>query len=268
VAAMAKISLALIALSVLILLPIQAYTHVEEEGEEAEEILILSRYMKGNIEFVTDPESEQWEESFEKDIESMWEHEISIKTLNNGTHVFFLLSWYDPTKVAEDLVEEADGASIIFEITKAEEREEKEHEEEAETKAEEATVEEVEDVWYWSTSKIEDLRNEGIITKAEWGDEQWNVLIGRQISLDTEDIVSFKTGVREEGFVKFVVWDGAKGESFEQIEDEELLHADFILLPEIDVYPKDVYVWSGILGAGAILFVFLETRLHRLKEAL
>lgn len=262
--AMVKISLILIASHVLLLLPIQIYAHVEE-SEEAEELLILSRYNKGNIELVTDPESEQWEQSFEKDIESMWEHEISVKTLNNGTHIFFLLSWGDTTKAMGDM-NKADGAAVIFETTLPE-QEEKDHEEEIETKTEEEVVErEAEDVWYWSTAMIEGLRNEGVITKAEWKDEQWNVLIGRQISLDAEDVVSFQTGIREEGFVKFVVWDGSSVESFEQIEDEELPHADFVLLPEIEVYPKDVYVWSGVLAGGAIVFLFVERRLYRQKE--
>jgi hypothetical protein len=105
-----------------------------------------------------------------------------------------------------------------------------------------------------------------VITRAEWTNDKWNVLIGRQISSQFGDAVSFETGVKEEGFVKFAVWDGAKGESYDQIEDAELPHADFILLPEIDVYPEDVYVWSGILGVGAVSFVLLEMGLHRHKE--
>jgi hypothetical protein len=111
---MIKTSL-ILALYVTVLLPVQAYAHVEE-GEEAEELLILSRYVKSDVELIIDPESEQWEQSFENDVESIWGHEIFVKALNNGTHVFFLLSWFDPTRAAEGMVTEADGAALIFEI--------------------------------------------------------------------------------------------------------------------------------------------------------
>lgn len=80
---------------------------------------------------------------------------------------------------------------------------------------------------------------------------------------DNASSISFQSGIREEGFVKFVVWDGSKGESFNLVNDELLPHNDFILLPEINVYPKDVYIWSGGLAAGAVLFLFVEQRLYR-----
>ncbi len=256
---MKETSLILLALIALIVLPIQAYAHVGG-GEKAEEILILSRYIKGNIELTTDPESQQWKQSFEKEIKSMWGHEISVKTLNNGTHVFFLLSWQDATQAKADGKEEADGASIIFEIAKGSEKEENKHEQNTQTKSEK------EDVWYWSITTIEGLRNEGVTTKAEWEDGEWNALIGRQISLNAEDVVSFQTGIKKESFVKFAVWDGSKEESFEKMKDEESLHADFILLPEIEVYPKDVYVWTGILAGSVVVFLFVEQRLYKQKE--
>ncbi len=256
---MIKVGLMMLGLSVLILLPIQTYAHVEG-GKETKELLILSGYTKGSIKLTTDPESQQWKQSFENDIESMWGHEISVRTLNNGTHVFFLLSWQDTTQAKEGVKEEADGASIIFEVTKGSDQEEKDHEEKTVTKSEK------EDVWYWSTSTIKGLRNESVMTKADWKDNQWNVLIGRQISLNAEDVVSFQTGIKKESFVKFAVWDGSKEESFEKMMDEKLPHADFILLPEIEVYPKDVYVWSGILAGSVVVFLFVEQRLYKHKE--
>ena len=138
------------------------------------------------------------------------------------------------------------------------------------------TKEEMKDVWCWSTNlgTSETAHTESdmnipshvkdVITKAQWDNGSWNVVIGRQINPknDNESSISFQTGIREEDFVKFVVWDGSKGESFNQLNDELLPHYDFILLPEINVYPKDVYIWSGGLAAGALLFLFVEQRLY------
>ncbi len=121
--------------------------------------------------------------------------------------------------------------------------------------------EEIKDTWYWSTKS---LATGKLITKAEEHNGNWNVVMGREIQPKNgnRNSVSFQTGVREENFVKFVVWDGSKGESFAKVNDEILPHYDFILLPEIDIYPKDVYIWSGVIAVGAVLFLFVEQRLY------
>jgi hypothetical protein len=264
-----------------------AYAHLEKgktmEGGE-EESLILSKYFTGDIALITDPKSQQWRQSFEKHVQSLWGHEISIRTINNGTYIFFLLSWHDPAN------EVGDGAAIIFQIPTVQESEEVSQETqplEEKTNSNISNTEstigrESNDTWYWSMGQaatksasspsiktktaiapaeqraIAASYNEGVITKGEWNNNGWNVLIGRAIQPKNGNgnstAISFHTGVREESFVKFVVWDNSKGESFMQAMDKELPHSDFILLPDVTVYPKDVYVWSGILAAGAVLF--------------
>ena len=108
---------------------------------------------------------------------------------------------------------------------------------------------------------------DNVITKAEWADDQWNVLLAREIGISEIDDVMFLPGIKQEGLLKFLVWDGSKSESFEDVDVEELEHIDFILLPEIDIYPKDAFVWSALLIAGAISFVFVERKLHTQKES-
>ncbi len=86
------------------------------------------------------------------------------------------------------------------------------------------------------------------------------MVIGR--SLSQEGGVTLSVGEAKEDFVKIGVWDGSRGESFETVEKEETEHYGFVALPYIDTQPKDVFVWSGILIAAAVVFVTLEVRRH------
>jgi len=233
--------------------PLQVFSHGDEEELE-EELFILSRFIDGNIELSTN--SEQWEKSFEIDYDSKWEHDISVKSLNNGTNVYFLLSWEDPTK-GDDL-KTRDGVSIIFE-SKPDSIEEHEIENTE-------NGDEINEIWRWDASKPNDSSD--IILDATWENQKWDVLFGRSVSTSEQDKITFESGIKQEGFLKIVVWDGSAGESIEQIDEEDLPHADFILLPWIDTYPKDVFVWSALLVVGAVSFLFVERKLHFKKEEL
>ena len=244
-------------------------TEVKDENES----LILSGFMAGDINLSTNSTTEQWRESFDYHVKSLWGHDISVRTVNNGTHIFFLLSWNDPTTVnitkkgveesvrQQTMAGETDGLAIIFE--RLVERPLKQEQPNLRVEAEPG--QEIKDSWYWSTKSP---TGAGITIKAEEYNGNWNVVMGREIQSKSENVssISFQPGVREEGFVKFVVWDGSKGESLEQINDETLPHYDFMLLPEINIYPKDVYIWSTVLVAGAVLFLFVEQRLYKVHN--
>lgn len=236
---------------------------MENHGEN--ELLILSRFIPGHIDLSADLTLPQWKGSFENNLRSQWGHDVSVSTINNGSHIFFLLSWDDPTIVpirTEGKVQKGtDGSAIIFERPV----ERPLNQEQSNLGVEGEPGQEIKDSWYWSTKS---LTSAGMITKAEEHNGNWNVVFGKEIQGKNENgsSISFQPGVREEGFVKFVVWDGSKGESLEQINDETLPHYDFILLPEINIYPKDVYIWSAVLVAGAVLFVFVEHRLYKVHN--
>ncbi|HEX9319788.1 MAG TPA: hypothetical protein VF884_12720, partial [Nitrososphaeraceae archaeon] len=68
-----------------------------EMNQAGEESLIISKYIEGPVIMKANPELDQWKQSFETHIKSMWRHDIAVRTINNGTHIFFLISWYDPT---------------------------------------------------------------------------------------------------------------------------------------------------------------------------
>jgi len=123
----------------IILIPLQAYAH---EGEE-EEIIVLSRFVGEDIAQEVDPDLEQWEQSYQVEIESGWEYEIFVKSINNGTHIFFLLSWDDTTMDIES--KDGDGAAVILEIEP-----EDEYVDDVESHA---NSEEEKEIWFWTASK-------------------------------------------------------------------------------------------------------------------
>jgi len=233
-----------------ILIPLQVFGHGEKD-EYDKEVFVLSQFVNGNIEL--SKSSEQWSDSFEKDFDSIWDHDISVKSLNNGTHVFFLLSWEDSTK--DDVGEINDGAIIIIKskLENASEHDEIENVE---------NIEGINEVWRWDSSNPEESSD--IILDSSWENQKWTVIFGRSVLTSEHDKISFEPGVKQEDFMEIAVWDGSLDESFEQIED--LPHADFILLPEINSSPKDVFVWSALLVVGAVSFLFVERKLHYKKE--
>ena len=310
-----------------------------EMNQAGQESLIKSKYIKGPMVMKADPELDQWKQSSETNIKSIGQHDISVRTLNNGTHIFFLLSWYDPTvndtndvndsvstipiptnsnigltsqeNIRNNIVTKAsDGAAIIFEFPNSQKNisrvadvaEQNQTssakslgnnpldgvnvDQKQDNKVIAGEENELRDIWYWKqdTEGGEILKGDKnvvqsvthmVVTKSEWKSNQWNILFGRQIispvskgESTNKNFVPFHAGVREESFIKFIVWDGAKGESFSTINDEDLNHFDFILLPEINIYPKDVYIWSAILVGSTGFFLFVDQRLYKRKNGI
>ena len=268
------------------------YAHVEKEGTRPTEEIVVSKYTKGSIDLSTNPESKQWKESSsEIDIQSMGGHTISVNSLNNGTYLFFLLSWNDNTQNAANNNNRIDGAAVIFELPKKEAAtrtfvannsdHNKQQDQHGVQQYNTMTVKDGNNIWLWNTytSNVNNLSNKEVTTKAEWKNSQWHVLIGRSISslgstsstTNNNSEISFRKGILEKDFIKFAVWDGAKGETIDQVlsanENDKLPHEDFILLPSLNTHPQDVYVWSAILIVGVVLFVMLEKRLHKNRSS-
>lgn len=244
--------LILILFFISLFVPIQAFGHVEEEENEG---IILSKYFSGSLSNIPDPESDQWEQSYEIEIESEWEHEVFLKTLNNGTHTSFLLSWNDST--VDDELFSSDGAALILEN-------EEEHDHENNDEFDSSKPEQKE-IWVWDASSKNVISTEQFSSYSQWNDGNWNVIFERKIGSGDIDKSVLIPGVKQ-GLLKLVVWDATKGESFELIDDEKLEHSDLVLLPEIEIYPKDAFVWSALLIAGAFSFVMVERRLHTKME--
>jgi hypothetical protein len=288
----------------------------EDHKSSEEHLIVLSKYKDGNIQLVPNPEDKQWKElSSEVDIQSIFGHKVSVNSLNNSTHLFFLLSWNDHSKTDDSNINtlrqrtsgneidniNTDGAVIIFEpqnegeqVTTAITSPNHSHDRkiiannniESNDNSNNSPY-----IWYWSSAeKIANIHNKNqdelSITKSEWKNNQWCVIIGKRISpitnlqnngnnnnINITNTTSiFKKGILQKDFARFAVWDTEKGESFQKImatavnnsnDDGKLPHADFILLSSLNIHPKDVYVWSAILIIGVIGFILLEVRLHK-----
>ena len=202
-------------------------------GEEGEESWIIVRYVQGDI--TIDRENERWRQAIEIDLESSFDHELDVLALNNGTDIFFLLSWDDSTQSTGRRIEFSDGVAIRFEG-------------------------EEENPWVWSTGRIDIMHDPQVFSNAEWTDGKWFVTIGRRLM--AEEGVKLSVSMEFHDFIAFAVWDGAEGEALEQIGDD-IKHSDFIILPYIEVQPKDVFFWAALIIFGAVSFLGVELRLQR-----
>ncbi len=260
------------------------YAHIEGKAQNSEHNIILSRNTDDNIKFKADSQSDQWKKlSSETDVTSLWGHNISVRTLNNGTYLFFMLSWHDDTGANNNKAMlkspgigssrnstiniDQDGAAIIFQLVNA-------------TEQTGSIINRSNyNIWYWSTQPVNKSKetqyfDSGLITSAEWdkNDNQWHVVIGKvlpdprnNIKKDPIAQTIGKPGILQKDFVKFAVWDGAKRESFPDAFDnkEKLTHLDYLLLQPLNLHPNDVYFWSVIFIIGPVLFVIIELRLSR-----
>ena len=201
---------------------------------EGEEKWLITPDFSGNLQLETDHFAPQWTGGREVVFSSTWNHEISIVGLNNGTHVYFHVRWLDRTSsLAED-----DGVAIFFEG---------------------AGINGTDDVWLWST-RYGFSSSLGVHSAALWKDDYWNVAFGRSLTAPSSSSVDLTVGESKEGFLKVAVWDGSAGESFDQIDPENLPHIGLYVLPYLDYYPKDSFVWLSILGVGLVVFTYKELK--------
>jgi len=233
----------------------------EEEEDEEGEGLLLSRFSLEDLKLVTESESGQWKDSFENEIDSLWDHEIEIKSLNNGKDIFFLISWEDDTKSVE---KNPDGLSLILETKKIEkpmifkevEKEDKEKYESQDMAETEVTTNE--ESWIW---QADGTVSKEIFANAEWSNNKWNVVVEKKLIVD--EIGEIKMGVKTEAFLKVAVWDGEKTQSFDSLEKGDIPEVELVVLPEINSHPKDIYVWSIILTVGMGSFLIAEVKKHQ-----
>ncbi len=218
----------------LILLPVlllstPSFVAAHTEGTE----WFIVPHFSGDLKLETDHFAPQWSGGREIVFDSDFGHEISMVALNNGTHIYFHVRWADRTNSpAED-----DGVAIFFEG---------------------AGINGTDDVWVWSTHN-EASPNAGVHSAAAWKDGYWNVCFGRSLAATTTS-VNLSVGENKEGFLKVAAWDGSEGQGFSQIDPEALPHLNMYILPYIDLYPKDSFVWLSILGIGLVVFSYKELR--------
>jgi len=203
--------------------------------EAEEETWFIVPYYSGDLRLETDHFAVQWNGGRELVFESAWEHEISMVALNNGTHVYFHVRWADPTNSPD----ENDGVAIYFEG---------------------AGIDGSDSLWVWSSNSSQ-TSGAGVAASAMWKDDFWNVAFGRTLAAPSEGNANLRVGESKEDFLKVAVWDGTQGQSLEQIDSETIPHLNVDILPYLDYYPRDSFVWLTILGIGLVAFTYKELKL-------
>ncbi len=206
---------------------------VSAHGESREWLIVP--YFSGNLQLETDHFAAQWNSGREALLNSTWNSEISIVGLNNGTHLYFHIRWLDRTYSST----EEDGLAIFFEG---------------------ASVNGTDDYWLWSTNS-QLMSAGGVHSAAVWKEDYWNVAIGRSLAAPSSSSVGLSVGESRDGFLKVAVWDGSEGQSLAQIDPETIPHLGLYILPYIDFYPKDGFIWLSILGVGLVVFSYKELKL-------
>ena len=200
-------------------------------AHEGEGWLVIDHFT-GDLKLETNHFASQWSSGREVDAASPGGQEISAVALNNGTHVYFHVRSPDQTQ------DQNDGIAVFFEG---------------------AGVDGSDDVWLWSTNSSLDF-GAGVAAAALWSDGYWNVALGRSLTAPAEGTANLTVGESEEGFVKFASWDGAQGQSLDEIDPDSLVHLNLYILPFIDYYPRDSFLWLPILGLGLLFFTYKELK--------
>lgn len=245
-------------LILILLISVTPVVMAEEEDEEEREDVILSKF--SSDQHVLDGGFDMWEDLPESEFDSSWDHEIEIKSFNNGKDIFFFISWEDDTKSVD---KNPDGLSLILETKRIEkpmifkvEEDEEEYETHEDIIDTQVTINEESLVW-----QADDTTSNEIVTNAEWANDRWNVIIQRKGIVS--EIGEIEMGKKIESFLEIAVWDGNKGQSSNSLEKEEVPELELLVLPEINSYPKDIYVWSTIIAVGTGSFFISEIKKHQ-----
>ena len=224
--------------------------------------MVNSKYIKGDIS--DDPASPVWEQIPAIQIslfsqvrfEPRWfdgkVRSISVRSINNGERIAFLLEWEDKT---EDRKGDGfkDGAAIEFPVGK-----EKAHFSHA-SRMEQLPRGKV-NIWYWKadSTDIKDMNAEGlgtlavqqkqdVIGRGMWSNNKWRVVFLRTLkSADGNDVVFQPLEYKD---IAFAVWDGSNGEQGAQ----KTVSVWYYLQIDATVN-RMVYIYSAIAIAVAGLF--------------
>jgi len=114
-------------------------------------------------------------------------------------------------------------------------------------------------VWH-----ADDSASPDVFVNAEWMHDKWNVVMKRELIVD--EIGDIEMGEQTKVFLKVAVWDGDKNQSFDSLDKDDISELELLVLPEINSFPKDIYVWSAILAIGTGSFLISEIKKHQEVE--
>ncbi|OGV99527.1 MAG: hypothetical protein A3I04_07455 [Nitrospinae bacterium RIFCSPLOWO2_02_FULL_39_110] len=240
-------------------------------GEKDIGAMVTSKFIKGDIS--DDPNSPVWEQVptaqfplfSQVRFEPRWfdgkVRSISVRSINNGDKIAFLLEWEDKT---EDRKGDGlkDGVAIEFPVGK-----EKAHFSHA-SRMEQLPGGKV-NIWHWKagSTDIKDMNAEGLGTltvqehqdvtgKNFWNNNKWKVVFLRRLSNSDNNDVQFQPKeYKEYKDIAFAVWDGSNEEQGAQ----KTISSWYYL--QVEVPPnRMIYAYSLIAVVVAGLFEFVIIR--------
>ena len=96
--------------------------------------------------------------------------------------------------------------------------------------------------------------------------DRWYVECCSKRELIVDEIGEIEMGEQTKVFLKVAVWDGDKNQSFDSLDKNSIPELQLLVLPEINSFPKDIYVWSAILAIGTGSFLIAEIKKHQEVE--
>lgn len=188
---------------------------------------LLSRYIHGNLNLQPDQSIPQWKETSSVDIISLDGTPMTLRSVNNGTYVIFLVS---------RPLDSIDKSGVILAF-------------------EGAGVNGSDDVWSLTNGKQATPIDLDVKIRSALEKGKFTATFGR--GLENGNFV-MKIGQQYNSFVKATSWNNST--SLDSIDLDSLKHWDFELLPPIDEYPKLPIVISAILLGTTAIFIACEIR--------
>jgi len=185
---------------------------------------LLSRFVAGNLNLQPDQSIPQWKETKSVNIISLDGMPMTLRSVNNGTYVIFLINR------SLDTIDKS-GVTIAFEGV---------------------GVNGSDDIWSIIDGNQKTPLDPTVNARSSFADGKFTATFGRE--LEDGNFV-LKPGVQYNSFVKSTSWNN--GTNLDAIDFDSLKHWDFELLPPIDEYPKLPIIISVIfLGVTAIFIVY------------
>ncbi|MBI4284138.1 MAG: hypothetical protein HY663_06695 [Chloroflexi bacterium] len=226
---MASIFPLVVALSIILLIvgsPLAALAH--EAGEEQK--WLISRYVSGTLVVNTDTSIPQWAGAEMLAIEERGVP-LNLMSINNGS--FFMIM------VQRGLNTSLNQAGVAIRFG-----------------AEDFNVSST--VWAWARGRS--LNDSTVETASTLNAGVLTVVLGSSLAASDTGI-PLKIGTPYDSFVRITTWNN--GSSLGSMDIQGIEPVGLELVPYMDLYPKMPLVYSGVILAAGLGFIFLEVRRYR-----
>ncbi len=190
--------------------------------------------VEGNLVLSTDPSLSQWSQSHHGHADGLDKVEMDLMSVHNGTYLVFLLQ--RPFNASLNVA----GASIFVNGT---------------------IFNSVNATWGWVGGR-NNSTDPSVKSLGSLSGEELTVVFGRPLVPASSSQALFKVGVAYDGGIKVTSWNNGAAATALNYGGVESMGLE--LLPHLDIFPRTPFVYSAVILAAAVAFIFLEFRRYRL----